>query len=147
MGIARKLMSGMFNGLAAAKLDLSPELKSYMETALWAETDNADESGGELLDKNYGIDDLAPEAIEKMRRDVEKFFADNDSEINRAMKVGMGKSAEEIAHDFWLTRNGHGAGFWDGDYPKDIGDNLTKASKKFGEQNIYVGDDGKLHVD
>ena len=24
------------------------------------------------------------------------------------------------AHDFWLTRNGHGAGFWDGDWPEEF---------------------------
>jgi hypothetical protein len=43
-------------------------------------------------------------------------------------------------HDFWLTRNGHGAGFWDGEWYKEVGERLTKASKAFGEVNIYVGD-------
>lgn len=48
------------------------------------------------------------------------------------------------AHDFWLNRNGHGAGFWDGDWEK--GDELSDASHTFGSCDIYVGDDGKLHV-
>jgi hypothetical protein len=47
---------------------------------------------------------------------------------------------------FWLTRNHHGAGFWDGDYPKEIGEALTKLSHEFGETDAYVGDDGKLHL-
>jgi len=35
----------------------------------------------------------------------------------------------QAGHDFWLTRNGHGAGFWDGDWP-ETGDALTEASKE-----------------
>lgn len=47
--------------------------------------------------------------------------------------------------DFWLTRNGHGVGFWDRDVGA-VGDRLTKACKKFGETYLYVGDDGKIHT-
>ena len=36
-------------------------------------------------------------------------------------------------HDFWLTRNGHGAGFWDGDWPAFQGEMFTNISKSFGE--------------
>jgi hypothetical protein len=35
-------------------------------------------------------------------------------------------------HDFWLTRNGHGAGFWDGDWPEH-GDMFTKIAQGYGE--------------
>ena len=38
----------------------------------------------------------------------------------------------QAGHDFWLTRNGHGAGFWDGDWPI-YGDMLTEGSKCYGE--------------
>ena len=51
------------------------------------------------------------------------------------------------AHDFWLTRNGHGAGFWDGDWPDEIGKQLTALSKEFGEQWLYVGDDGLIYLE
>lgn len=46
-------------------------------------------------------------------------------------------------HDFAFTRNGHGAGFWDGDWPV-YGDLLTKISKSFGQIDLCVGDDGKI---
>ncbi|KKL49145.1 hypothetical protein LCGC14_2318420, partial [marine sediment metagenome] len=49
------------------------------------------------------------------------------------------------AHDFWLTRNGHGAGFWDGDWPEPAAICLTKASKQFGAVDILVGDNGTLY--
>ncbi len=35
--------------------------------------------------------------------------------------------------DFWLTRNRHGAGFWDGDYPDGIGERLSDIAHGFGE--------------
>lgn len=44
--------------------------------------------------------------------------------------------------DFHLTRNGHGAGFWDGDW--DNGDKLTKLAKPYGSFELVVY--GK-HVD
>lgn len=37
-----------------------------------------------------------------------------------------------IGHDLWLTRQGHGAGFWDGGWPA-IGDALTEVCKRMGE--------------
>ena len=36
---------------------------AYIEAALWSSMDNADEQGGEPLDANYDIEDIAPEAI------------------------------------------------------------------------------------
>lgn len=54
-------------------------------------------------------------------------------------------SAHPVAHDFWLIRNHHGAGFWDGDYPEDIGKRLTALAHTFGDCDLYVGDDGKIY--
>ena len=39
---------------------------------------------------------------------------------------------EQAGHDFWLTRNRHGAGFWDGDWPI-YGDMFTKIAEGYGE--------------
>jgi hypothetical protein len=45
--------------------------------------------------------------------------------------------------DFWLTRNGHGAGFWDGDWP-GRGDDLTEIAEKFSEVWLYIDDTNGL---
>ena len=50
------------------------------------------------------------------------------------------------ARDFWYTRNGHGCGFWDGDWSKDVADILTAASKSFGTSEPYIGDDGFYYL-
>ena len=42
-------------------------------------------------------------------------------------------AAELAGHDFWLTRNGHGAGFWDGDWQEPAAAALTAAAHAFGE--------------
>jgi len=50
---------------------------------------------------------------------------------------------ERLEHDFILTVNRHGAGFWDGDWKS--GDKLTDLCRQFREIEIYLGDDGLLH--
>jgi hypothetical protein len=53
---------------------------------------------------------------------------------------------EHAGRDFWYTREGHGCGFWDGDWPQEIGDMLAKGARLFGPANWYVNpDDGKLY--
>lgn len=110
-------------------------LNSYIETALWSSTNDNDEP----LDANYSADDLADETLERMKRDCERF-------VEQAADLIDDKRDEQIAHDFWLTRNGHGAGFWDGDYEDAKGEALTKLSHSFGECGLYIGDDGKIYL-
>jgi len=57
----------------------------------------------------------------------------------------IGHDVVKGCHDFWLTRNGHGAGFWDGDWDDETGKRLTTISKKYVEIDLYVGDDGKIY--
>ena len=57
-----------------------------------------------------------------------------------------GLTPEQIGHDFWLTRNGHGTGFWDRGLD-DQGDALTTLCKIFGEQDAYEGDDGLIYLE
>lgn len=46
-----------------------------------------------------------------------------------------GVDPTQAGHDFWLTRNGHGAGFWDRPkiYGEELADQLTRASIACGE--------------
>ena len=48
-------------------------------------------------------------------------------------------------HDFHLTRNRHGAGFWDGDWG-ELGDRLTEAAHTYGSCEVFQLDDGELEV-
>ena len=107
---------------------------AYIEAALWSSTDENDEP----LDSNYCIDDLSVETLTQAQTDCTAF-----QEKNAAL---IGDRESEAGHDFWLTRNGHGAGFWDGDWPKSVGEKLSAESDLFGEIDLYVGDDGKIYA-
>lgn len=116
--------------------------RQYIDSALWSSTDNADESGGRPLDDNYSINDIAPATLARMKRDAAAFLRDNADDI------GYGaKDRERAAHDFWLSRNGHGTGFWDNEDVYGVAEarRLHSAAKSFGEYDLYVGDDGMIH--
>ena len=111
----------------------------YLRAALWTGTDETDESGGDPLEDNYDLEDFADDTLERVVADCQEF-----QDITQAL--GCEEDDDVMGHDFWLTRNGHGAGFWDGDYPEPAASELTRVSKNFGERCIYVGDDGQLHI-
>ncbi len=126
--------------------DLPTEVKSYLETALWSSLDGLEEP----MDKNYGIKDISTGFLCQSIIDVFQFLWENRTFIQGKYiggKIGRNyiewTDDEMAAHDFWLTRNNHGAGFWDGDWK--TGYKLTKVSHKYPEVNLYVGDDGKIY--
>lgn len=123
-------------------------LASYVEVALWSSTAGVDisddgaitenpDSDRSFSDHNFDADDLAPDTLVQMHEDVADFL-----EANLADLLGM--SASQAGHDFWLTRNGHGTGFWDRGLG-ERGDRLTAACKPYGTAYLYTGADGVIH--
>ena len=106
---------------------------AYIECALWSST----EYGGETLDLNYGIEDLAPETLQQMVDDCADFRSLAGDKL-------CDLDDERAGRDFWLTRNRHGAGFfWDRGLGK-LGDDLTKDARSYGSVDLYVAD-GKIY--
>jgi hypothetical protein len=124
-------------------IELDAFTLAYVVCALWSSNDESNEQGGEPMDAKYGVDDIAPETLKAMRDDCDRFRAQHSAQVDQAIAI---YGDDYAGHDFWLTRNGHGAGFWDGDLPRDLGRALTDAAKAFGEVNLYVGDDGKIYA-
>ena len=111
--------------------DLDTFTRAYIECALWSSLD--DET---LLDQDHDITSISKECLTAMIADCAKFQTENmDMIINDLSQAG---------HDFWLTRNHHGAGFWDGEYPRN-GDVLTAKSHEYGKCDLYIGDDGLIY--
>lgn len=112
---------------------------AYLHAALWST-----KVDGEPLDKNYMIGSIHPTTFAKMKADCEKFQKEQGHWFTREHCLNCSTTpVARAGHDFWLTRNG--AVFCDGDWTKEAGDALTKASKAFGEVWLYVGDDGNIH--
>jgi hypothetical protein len=117
---------------------LNHMIDGYVATALWSSIDDNEEH----LDANYGPSDISDKAMAKMRTDCRDFLY-----LCEAMQITLsGCDESRVGHDFWLTRNHHGAGFWDGDYEEELGKQLTEIAHAFGEQDMYVGDDGQVYV-
>jgi hypothetical protein len=139
---------------------------AYIKVALWSSTDNADDSGGEPLDDNYTPDDIHPDTLRAMADDCRQFrdlewtwnmpkapegmtgrkakVSDILAAIPDHLRRGHWSADARNGHDFWLTRNHHGAGFWDRGYGK-LGEILTDAAHSFGTYDLYIGDDGEIH--
>jgi hypothetical protein len=114
---------------------MDPFTKEYFETALWSSTDDE----GRPMDSKYGIRDIDLDTQRQMIRDCDRFqqFQHGNFEYTN-------KDETKAGQNFWLSRNGHGAGFSD-DYWDGHSRELQAASERFGKFNLYVGDDGKIH--
>lgn len=56
--------------------------------------------------------------------------------------------AAQAGHDFWLTRNGHGAGFWEEDYgTPEICARLDAAARAAGPRAVYLWGAGTLYLE
>ena len=96
---------------------------SYLECAAWADTPEYTESGL----------DFSPCAEESAISDCMRFAGINWELIKECQP-------EQVGHDFWLTRNHHGAGFWDRPEiygGEDNAEELTKSAYSFGERCIF----------
>lgn len=135
----------------------------YVECAMWAGLDwthcaTPDDHEGEdcnpetcvafgnpaKLDDYYDADDISAEAEAEIREDISGFV--NDPENAAALRSafnGRGWGLGQIGHDFYLTRNRHGAGFWDRG-AGTAGDTLTEAAHVYGSSDLDPNGDGSL---
>lgn len=112
--------------------------RGYLACALWLATDG--DLGEIHLDETHDITDFAEESVRRAGEVCRDFARANASDLD-----AIDMEAENVGHNFFLTRNGHGSGFWDRGLGI-IGDRLTKACKAYGESGVYVGDDGRLYL-
>jgi hypothetical protein len=118
------------------KQTLDQFVLSYMECALWSSTNEF----GNPLDHDYNYQNLTPEAMEQMIAECELFQFLASPYLDLAFTDYNG-------HDFWLTRNHHGSGFWDHDYYGEIASKkLTTISHSFGECDLYVTEDNHIAI-
>lgn len=129
--------------------NLNEFVKAYAECALWSSCGPDEEPYAcENLDDLFSVEDISPETMASMREDCEDFCKSNHADLLaycEAMGNEQWSGEMRAGHDFWLTRNGHGAGFWDRGLG-ELGERLTKAAKVYGSVELYPGDDGKVYA-
>lgn len=124
--------------------DLDAFVSAYAVCALWSSLDD----DCEPLDANHGTADIADSTMARMREDCEDFAKSNAADLAlycERMKSEEWSGEAHAGHDFWLTRNGHGAGFWDRGLD-DIGERLSEAAEVYVSVALYVCDDGAIHA-
>jgi len=118
--------------------EIDEGVRHYLIAALWSSTGE----DGNPLDDTYEPDDFDPESLERAKKDYQAF-------ISKAQSIlPEGYDESQVAHDFWLTRNGHGAGFWDREeiYGEQEAKSLTELAHQFGEQDVYENDAGTVSL-
>lgn len=123
-----------------AQRDVELFVRAYIHTALDLSRDNSDQA----ISRTHRVSDVAEELTAGLRMEAADFLARNAADLATA-----GYGAYMAGYDFFLTRNGHGAGFWDADAnapeAPDARARLTDAAHKAGEDDFYVGDDGRIY--
>jgi len=105
-------------------------LNSYLETLLWVDVEF----------DGYSIIDVCDDSTEISRLDIINFIKEIEKS-NEAIEEANTYTDSLLGHNFLLSRNGHGAGFFD-----DNNDVLQEICRKTKECNIYLGDDKQIHI-
>jgi hypothetical protein len=139
---------------------LKEVVRGYVETALWTEEERLEDEMGydEDDDEMSEIDAIIKSYNKKDFSNFEKEDIDADSlldtysDIKEFTNLLSDSTLDEVepfdlGMDFWLTRNGHGSGFWDRGYSEETEEDLMSAVKNFKEKNLVIGDDLMLHFE
>lgn len=110
--------------------------EAYFEAIIFTDTGDMDQPPASA--------ELSEELRVKVCVDTRDFLLRNMADCLTAMTFD-GYGPAQLGHDLWLTRNGHGSGFWDRKLG-EVGERLTVAAKAMGECDVYEGDDGKLYA-
>jgi hypothetical protein len=115
--------------------DLSAFTKGYIDAMFF--------SADDYLSPELGFNDLTDEALATIVGDCAGFELSNSDLLNQA------GTPTENGHDFWIARNRELTGFWNWNRfcPKNVGDALMCASRKYAEQSLAQGDDGFLYLE
>ena len=131
---------------------MNPTLIALAETILYSECDD----NGVPFDANYFIEDFDEESLKKLYGEYQQFLSVVEEKITE--KIGeewdciddfydlAQPALNQTEYDYILTRNRHGAGFWDGDWSDSVSEILTDAAQAQGEFDVYVGDDQKIYL-
>jgi hypothetical protein len=122
--------------------ELAEFIEGYISCALWCGV-LVEGEDGEIESSHEGGDEseLTDEARAKLTEEATEFYTANLVEL-RASTLDMSRAG----HDFWLTRNRHGAGYWDEGYrgskeATDALQYLTDAAHAYGEQSLALTTD------
>lgn len=126
-------------------MSLDTFTRAYIDAALWSScigTGRDEPEDTSLQSANFDQSDIAPPTMATIRAECEAFYSAHSATWDDHW------SDDQAGHDYWLTRNHHGAGFWDRYACGDghaIGERLTEAAHADGSRDWYIGDDEMIY--
>lgn len=110
----------------------------YLECALWSSYDDNGGEGPEVYFDRFPFSDISKSSLVQMIQECKAFQEENKTLLDLAEDRDPYNLAR-AGHDFWLTRNHHGAGFWDRKELEagGLGEALTVAAEKAKERNLF----------
>jgi len=115
-------------------------IRGYVSTAIETSHDDTDTP----LDREYGIPDISVQSLISAWAECSHFCRECETDLTH-------HDGERNGANFWLTRNAriHGHGYWrESAYDESAEfamQQLTRASESFGEVDLFIGADRKLH--
>jgi hypothetical protein len=97
----------------------------------------------ELSDNEIAMS-WSKEAVRQAGNDCIKFLKEAYHHLNEALNEN-GYGMEQAGNDFFLTRNGHGAGFWDRGLGSS-GEAMSLIARSMGESSAFIFN-GKRELD
>lgn len=135
------------NWMGGYKPDVKKMTNEYLEAAIFADSP-------EDYNSRFSVRQFDKATRKLAETDIKKFISKAKKKLEFALAntTLTGKRFwGQVAHDFWLTRQGHGAGFWDDpDYygGQKNADALSKVATSFGEKYLdYDEDKDEIYMD
>ena len=113
--------------------------KGYIDALLWSSVNN-DAAEEQYFDElANGYEDFDAESQERIDKECKDF-------LEKALKFIPKDSFDQAGHDFALTRNEHGTGFWDrvDFYGEEETENLNIIAASFGEVYLFYDSERKM---
>lgn len=115
-------------------------LPHYQQTIVFTEKDS------ENSDVKWRNENFSDEAVSICKSELTFFLESCGFDIIISAYKNSGKFWSDflilVAHDFWLTRNGHGSGFWDSPeiYGQEESEFLSSKARECGERYAWFND-------
>lgn len=118
--------------------------RSYLAAAIFTESEQLTDTNGQPIDGSFSIYDFKGQDYDLAKRICAKFIA---QAVHEGIAIHDG-NAEQAGIDLWLSRNGHGSGFFDRDRTTYGGPannaTLQSMAEDLGENYIFINDQGFL---
>jgi len=110
-------------------------LASYVDTMIWSTEENFN------LDRSIDYSDIPDDVKKRINEEISHFL-----DVCNAHNLLDGLRLDDVAHNFYLSRNGHGTGFFDAkmeNADQELLNLLQKISEVFGydEFEVYQDED------